>query len=269
MRVKQIRVYRRIKKVSLINYSAKHLCHSVLVPLLAPLTLSVQANAHEEPSQATPNARATALPSVTTTYEQLRNPNAPTVWTIEHVTVQGRSLLLSLAAVQPQDSLGLSVVVVDPPPEALLNQVTARIQTTGNAQSSENSPIKDVPALTVATAAGPSMPHEPNMGAERPRTSGTDQQISPQITLHLKSTSIRLADLESTQAEIIKKLPKCGAGTRRAVAFIQPDAVKNLLNISASRAREWSQFGRAACLGWTGLPESQVKNSTQTATQPL
>jgi hypothetical protein len=250
--------------VALNKFTAKLLLHSGAVVFLLPLGLSAPAIAHAEATQATSGPKLPARSVVTTTYEQVRNPEAPTLWTLEHLSLQGRSLLLTLAAVQPRDSLGLSVVVVDPPPQALLTRAMVGSQTAG-----ANHPLVDLPSATIGTTAGSTVGTQPMTSAGLSSSASPEKQTSPQITLYLKSTSIRLSDLEGAQTDIINQLPKCGTGTRRAIAFIQPEAIQKRLNISPSRAREWSQFGRAACLEWTGLPESQVKTLPQTATQPL
>lgn len=211
--------------------------------------VSALAHAHAA-SEAPDHSAFQPLPSVSPAmlipeYEDIAILNSKTVWVIEKFKFQNESLLLSLAAIRTEDPLGLSVLVLDPPPQELIYKalrsalIESRIKT-----PTEHLPLKDVSNSA----------------------SGKTDAPLPHALLHLKSTSIRLADIASAQDAVLQAVANCAPGMRRAVAFVHPMALEQSLGISADRAAEWSQYGRAACIEWNALPDSMVKSHAQTET---
>jgi hypothetical protein len=208
--------------------------------------LATNGSASPKEGQLASTAQANALETV---LEPVVNAESKTLWLIENYSFQGKSLLLSLAGLQAQDPLGLSVVVLDPPPQTKINEAMSALKTAsqGQAPAKTGLPLKDV-----SNAA---------QGAGNP--------TSPKVTVHLRATTIKMADIEVAKKDLTQHMAPCGPTQRRAVAFIRSEDIVKHLNVTTERALEWSQYGRAACVEWNALPDPSPKSSDQTAFLPL
>jgi guanyl-specific ribonuclease Sa len=139
--------------------------------------------------------------------------------------------------------------VIDPPPQEIFNEAINALAAVSREEKSNITelPFKDIPS----------------------RTPDTPSAASPKVTLQLRATSVKMADLVAAKDDILKQISDCGPMRRRAVAFIRPEAVEKRLNVLPERALEWTQYGRAACIDWNGLPDPSLKSSDQTAFRPL
>lgn len=187
--------------------------------------------------------------SLESVFLPMENIESKTLWLIESYKLQGKHMLLSLAAIQARDPLGLSVVVLDPPPNDILNEALKSLTLAEQGMSSQSIdlPVKDIPD----------------------RNSKKNRFTTPRVRLQLRATAVNLADIATAQMEVVQQITGCGPNKRRAVAFIRPEAIEKHFNIGSDRAREWSQYGRAACVDWNTLPDPDIKSSDRTVFQPL
>lgn len=195
-----------------------------------------------------PDLNASPVQTMTPEFMAVKNTESKTLWLIEKYNFQGKSLVLSLAGIQSEDPLGLSVLVLEPPPRDVFAKAFRIANPSEQKTTQENTlPLKDVP--------------NPARGYSTPQV--------PRLTLHLRATAIKLSDLQAARKELLQQVGECGPIQRRAVAFIRPEAIVSRLKIPRERAVEWSSYGRAACVEWSDIPDAPIKSSDQTSVQPL
>lgn len=183
-------------------------------------------------------------------FEDRREEDSRLTWKLQKLVYTDGTTVLTLAGLQFEEALGLSVVVVDPPPAALLNRPVS---------SSSEQPAKDNTGLTQSNEvrAGRMLSDIPSMDDSRLPAEAA------RADLQLRNLLIPLADLKNKGSTVADILPACAQGQRRAVAFIRAHQLARVLEISEERAETLSTWGRAACVKWNGFPEQKNQLKTE------
>jgi hypothetical protein len=184
------------------------------------------------------------------TFEDRRDDDSRLTWKLQRFVYTDGTTVLTLAGLQFEEALGLSVVVVDPPPAALLSRPMS---------VTSEPPAKDNTELTQTSEAptGRMLSDIPSMDDSRLPAEAA------RADLQLRNLLIPLADLKKKDSTGVEVLPACAQGQRRAVAFIRAHQLARMLEISNERAEMLSTWGRAACVKWNGFPKQKNQLKTE------
>jgi hypothetical protein len=197
------------------------------------------------PAQPAPQnlAPVRSVPVREQSFENRREDASRLTWKLHKIVYADGVSVLTLAGLQFEEALGLSVVVVDPPPLELFSPI------------SFNAPAE--PSNTQVGLSAPSATTVPPTINDIP--SDFDARLAGEAAradLQIRNLLVPLDELKNKDSLISKNLPACAQGQRRAVAFIRAHQVARSLEVSRERAETLSKFGRAACVKWNGFPDA-------------
>lgn len=191
-----------------------------------------------------------ALQITEANFEIRREGGSRLTWTLQRLLLANGNSILTLAGLQFEEALGLSILVLDPPPMELFSTQGHAVE--GELKALESNQLK------------PSKFREDIPSSNEKRLPGEPARAD----IQLKNIVVDLKDLLSLAGQTpgLKELPACDKGRRRAVAFIRPGQMARQLDLDIFRATELSRYGRAACVRWDDFPPEstpQTKNSNQ------
>ncbi|MEN9529034.1 MAG: hypothetical protein RI932_907 [Pseudomonadota bacterium] len=168
-------------------------------------------------AEPTPPAVVQPVTLSTTDISDIREPDSLMSWKIQKFQYVDGTALVTVAGVQFEESLGLSVVVLDPPPTELLQPTTQ---------------------LDISKSSEKRLPGEP-----------------PRAEIQVKNLLVELNELALPASTTLASVPECERGARRAVVFLRSAQTARIYALDSGRAARLTRYGRAACLRWDGIPE--------------
>ncbi|MBM3381580.1 MAG: hypothetical protein FJY29_03970 [Betaproteobacteria bacterium] len=172
-------------------------------------------------AEPTPQPVVLDVPLSSSEIGSVREEDSLMTWKIQKFLYNDGTILATVAGIQFEEALGLSVVVIDPPPA----EVAEKLPST---------------TLDITGGAEKKLPGE-----------------SPRAEIQIRNLLVELSDLARPESETRAALPTCERGGRRAVVFVRPAQTARTFGIDTPRATELSKYGRAACLRWNGIPEKR------------
>lgn|GEM_PF-657186 len=199
------------------------------------------------------------VPLLSIAIESRREGDSRMTWKIQKVVYADGLTILALAGLQFEEALGLSVVLIDPPPVALFgNESVPESKTTPTSIQRNETDAQKVGNISRSDIAGISEKRLPGEPAR--------------AEIQIKNVLFDLNDLNQKDSQALATVPDCDRGRRRAIVFIRPKQTARTFNLDFKRASELSQYGRAACLRWDGFPpevEGAARSSSQTSVPSL
>ncbi len=184
------------------------------------------------------------VPLASAETSSVRQPDALMTWKIQKLHYTDGAAIVTVAGVQFEEALGLSVVVIDPPPAELAQRLSAPAKsaesqsTTGSGQPSLPATQAPQTLFDISNSSEKRLPGEP-----------------PRAEIQIKNLLVDLNELTKPDSANRSFVPECERGARRAVVFVRPAQTARIFELGSARAIELSQYGRAACLRWDGIPE--------------
>jgi len=189
------------------------------------------------------------LKIVSRDFESRRANDSTMTWVVQRTSYEDGLTVLTLAGVQFEEALGLTVAIVDDvvPQSRLVKRQTA----------AASEPVSGDKSAPIAQSAAPVVIDISKTSSDMPALSNLEPH---KVMLTVRNQLIPLDEL-SQQPSLRHSLPFCTSGARRAVVFLRPAQLQRQLQLTHQQAAEWSRYGLAACVQWTGFPDNVTSSN--------